>query len=415
MKAVIFRAGLYIAALLFLPVIILLVMIRRWVLITFGSLVSTRIGHFADNPEQAICAADLRLFDLGQRCIGIWCFAVRPGTITPDVCNTQLAIMWKRVMYIWPVWLIVPAIKAAQWVPTGHKHVRVMDSIGLDGDHDVYDFYGKCNTHLSFSAEEIELGHNLLKEFGIKSTDDIVCLHVRDSSYLNTYHAGKDWTYHNYRDSDINTYAEAAILLAEKGSYVFRMGKSASKPFNVQHDRVIDYAFSKKRSDFLDVFLAWRCKFAISTGSGWDSLPAVFRRPIAYVNFCPLGHVHSYRRNSIFISKWYVNRLTGKRLNINKIFSSPIAYASSSDEFQQHNIQLIDNSASEIRNVALEMWERCYGIFFETKEDSIFQQKFWESFRFDGFSHSGHRLHGDVNAKCSAVFLRENPWFVDHV
>ena len=59
-------------------------------------------------------------------------------------------------------------------------------------------------------------------------------------------------------------FQQVAIALAEKGYWVFRMGKAVEDVFNVEHPRVIDYAQSNERSDFLDIWLMANCYFCIT-------------------------------------------------------------------------------------------------------------------------------------------------------
>ena len=75
----------------------------------------------------------------------------------------------------------------------------------------------------------------------------------------------------------IDSFSLAADSLAKKGYYVFRMGKNVKGKFKTTSEKVIDYANSKYRSDFLDIFLGANCEFCISTGLGFDEVPEIFR------------------------------------------------------------------------------------------------------------------------------------------
>ena len=43
------------------------------------------------------------------------------------------------------------------------------------------------------------------------------------------------------------------------GYYVIRMGVKASKPLKSSNPKIIDYANSKIRNDFLDIYLGAKC------------------------------------------------------------------------------------------------------------------------------------------------------------
>ena len=59
--------------------------------------------------------------------------------------------------------------------------------------------------------------------------DKFVCLIVRDREYLEKTYPGRNWSYHNFRDTNVENYREAVIALVEKGYFVFRMGKIQEK------------------------------------------------------------------------------------------------------------------------------------------------------------------------------------------
>ena len=98
----------------------------------------------------------------------------------------------------------------------------------------------------------------------------------------------------NYLSNDIDNYKESAMYLAQKGYWVFRMGKGAKKRFDIDHPKIFDYAFSDYRSDFLDVWLMANCNFCISTGTGIDAVATIFRRPILMINYIPISNIVSF-------------------------------------------------------------------------------------------------------------------------
>ena len=63
------------------------------------------------------------------------------------------------------------------------------------------------------------------------------------------------------------------------------MGAIVEKPFKSKNPKIIDYANSNLRSDFMDIYLGAKCTFCISTGSGFQCLPVLFRKPIIDLSF----------------------------------------------------------------------------------------------------------------------------------
>ena len=71
--------------------------------------------------------------------------------------------------------------------------------------------------------------------------------------------------------------------------------------------------------EFMDVYLGNKCHFCITTGSGWDSIPEMFRRPMVYVNMLPLGQLHTFRTNTISTTKRHVLGATQETLTLENI------------------------------------------------------------------------------------------------
>ena len=80
----------------------------------------------------------------------------------------------------------------------------------------------------------------------------------------------RDFSYHDYRDSDPSTYLGACEWLASLGIYTLRMGATVGTKFSHDSELIIDYANSSIRSDFMDIYLGANCLFCISQGTGFD-------------------------------------------------------------------------------------------------------------------------------------------------
>ena len=131
---------------------------------------------------------------------------------------------------------------------------------------DINNLFEKCQV-LDFTNEEEIYGKKILNKFGLKDKDKFVCLAVRDGAYqLKKIPARyRNWAYHDHRHTDVDKFMLAAEELAKRGYFVFRMGVVVEKPFNSKNSKIIDYANSNLRSDFMDVYLGAKCSFCIST------------------------------------------------------------------------------------------------------------------------------------------------------
>ena len=138
---------------------------------------------------------------------------------------------------------------------------------------------------------------------GIPINSRIVCINCRDGSYQN---ATIDYNRHSYRNNNIDNFLLSIDELTKRGFFVIRMGVNSTKKLKTKSNQVIDYANSNYRNDFMDVFIGSICEFCISTGSGFDGIPIIFRKPILYVNFAPYYHIHLENKNSICIFKHHL-------------------------------------------------------------------------------------------------------------
>jgi putative glycosyltransferase (TIGR04372 family) len=387
-----------------IPAVILIRLIRPWFLIRWGVLHSGRIGHFAKETELYCCERDAKINIPSQRYIDFFYLGKK------YVCNRQLEKMWRRRIIILPTWLLAPLCNVNRFISifvSGGNNHEIWHDI-----RDVHNLLERFEPHLNFTDDEETKGKKILTEFGIPEGAKFVCLLVRDSGYLDRhkkYEYLKRWSYHSYRDGDIDKYVLATEELAKRGYYVFRMGINVLKPLKSSNPKVIDYANSKIRSDFMDIYLGAKCRFCISTAAGFDEIPTIFRKPIAYTGHVPIAVIETHNKETLILTKHHINKRNQKELTVSEIFSSNVALCFSSADFELNGIKLEDNSPKEIRDLAIEMDERLNGNWNETEEDILLQKKFWLIFKKNIKNLNLKKpIHGKIKSKFGAKFLREN-------
>jgi putative glycosyltransferase (TIGR04372 family) len=387
---------LYILA---IPVVLMIRMIKPWLLVRLGELISSRIGHFAANTELYLCEQDAGINIPSQRYIDIFYMAHRP------ICNQQLAIMWQRVLRIWPSWILAPIARVNQVIPGGKSH-----EVGQNTQHDrdLHNLLDRFPPHVQFTTEEAARGEAGLRVMGIPIGVQFVCLTVRDSAYLAAHQLGGDYSYHNYRDSDVQNYVLAAEALAERGFFVIRMGAKVHTAINSVYPKVIDYATNGMRNDFMDIYLGAKCAFCISVGTGFDAVPYIFRRPIAYVNMVPVGYLHTYRHQFLGIVKHHYSVRHMRELSLMEILTHGVGFCMRTSDYESAGVELIENTPQEIRDVVIEMVERLNGTWQPHDDDEELQRRFWELFPKEALDDRGHALHGEIRARFGAWFLRNN-------
>ena len=115
----------------------------------------------------------------------------------------------------------------------------------------------------------------------------------------------------------------AAEYFANEGYYVFRMGSLTKTKLQTKNPKIIDYANSKFRNDFLDIYLLANCKFYFGGDSGPSDIAYTFFKPSYGVNFSASTIFESRSHLShLFIFKRIKNIKTNKLLSIKDIFES---------------------------------------------------------------------------------------------
>jgi putative glycosyltransferase (TIGR04372 family) len=398
----IFKLPLYIFA---IPAVLIMRLIKPLLLLRLGGLISSRIGHFALNTELYLCEYKAGINEPSQRHIDIFYMGGKP------LCNQQLSIMWHRLLRIWPTLILGPIANISQLIPGGKLH-----EIGSNtqNDRDVHNLLDRFPPHIKFTTEEESRGEAGLRAIGITEGAMFVCLIVRDSGYLDSRFANNDWNYHNFRDCDVQNFVLAAEELAKRGFFVIRMGAKVHEAINSAHPKVIDYATNGMRSDFMDIYLGAKCEFCISVGTGFDAVPIIFRRPIAYVNMVPVGYFFTFCNQILGIFKHHLDACSNRKLSLSEIFARGAGHCLGTSDYETKGVVLIENTPEEIRDVAIEMAERLAGTWPTHSDDKVLQSRFWEIFPTEAVdAYAGKQFHGELRSRFGASFLRNNQWWLN--
>jgi putative glycosyltransferase (TIGR04372 family) len=383
--------------------------IRPWLLVRINILSSERLGHFAANPELYLCERDAGINRPTARYFDLWYH-------NWPICNRQLAKMWSRVLNIGPAWLLGPTARVISLIPGAHVHC-IPDN--TQSDRDVLNLLEGTATHLHFLPNEEKNGREGLRKIGIPENAPFVCLNVRDNVYLRGSIPWTPWGHHDYRNCNIQNYVNAATELTKRGYYVVRMGAAVKESMKVKNSMIIDYAMNGMRTDFMDIYLGANCSFCISNGTGFDAIPYVLRRPIAYVDHVPIGIINSFSPKCIVTTKKHWLRKESRFMTLREILDSGAAYFFWSSDYEELGIDLIESTPDDIVAVAVEMDLRLKGCWVDTEGDEELQMRFWEILLESVKSNRSKALvgmtsnytkpfHGQIRSRFGAEFLRAN-------
>jgi putative glycosyltransferase (TIGR04372 family) len=288
----------------------------------------------------------------------------------PWKCNRQMIRIWKR---------LVPLYDFAYWIAWANKEIPGFQAHHYDRPHGDRDFHGLSDDApplMFFTIKEMDRGQALLRAMGIPAESPFVCFNSSDNSFLKTAVPGQDWGYHDYRDSDIDSYVLAIKELVARGYYCIRMGKTVHKPFAWKDAHVIDYAMSPWRSDFADLYLISRCHLNIGDTNGLNSVAWAFRKPWVSLNMIPVIAAPDWSRIHTIIFKKVRAMRENRLLNFKEMIAWDSRQYAFSEGYRKSGFEIIDNSPEEIRDAVIEMEERVRGCWQTNEEYEQLQQKF---------------------------------------
>lgn len=392
------------ASVVLLPIFLGIILISPYILVRFGFIYTSRIGHFVGNTELYLLESKEEINIKKIRHID---FFVADGHIS----NNFLFGKYLKRIKILPYLIGYPSLIFFRFCNKFSRFFfKFLIPSTKQGDRDVNCLMEKFNSNFFFSNQEIDDGFNQLQSIGLQKNSRFVYLIVRDDAYLNE-NFKKDWSYHSYRDCSIHNYYKLAEELARNKIYTIRMGKKVKEKFlDKNNNYLIDYANSEYKSDFLDIFLASKCFFAISTGCGLDSVPDVlFRKPILFSDVAPIGYLRTYSSRYLLTFKKYYSSNDGKALKLKEIFNNNLGYLVHANDYKINNIYLQESSPEELAEYAKEMLLRVEKKWIDNNEDVINQKLFWNTFDKNSINNEFNSImHKKIHSIVSSNFLKAN-------
>ena len=374
-------------ALIFIPIIVFL---RPFFVFRFGLIHSDRIGHFASNT--ALYLKEEQKLKKKNKIDFLY--------LAPTISNKQLEKMWKRKIRIYPKNLVRPF-----WLIFSFFKMRNhLAGVSRYKNRDINNLLYTTKNILDFTKEETAYCEKILKKIGI-NRDKIVLVICRDDNYLKKTF-GEGFQYHNYRNVDIETYAQAVKFLLKKKYSVIRMGKHIKKKLKIKNNNYFELFNSKFHSDLLEIYLASICKFCITSSTGYDEVVKIFQRPILYTNVCPISDIQANSKSFIIIFQKYYCKIEKKFLTFSEIASKNLHEIYSNNDFKKKNIILRKNSSIEI----LKATEETIKYVEKKKEEKKYinmQVNFWRNFEKIIIRKSKICHHNLLNATISNYFLKK--------
>jgi putative glycosyltransferase (TIGR04372 family) len=365
---------------------VLLYALRPFVNVRVGLIPSERLGHLAANTDLFLRRRKLGLVPADRKYV----FLVDRNS----VANRQLLLMFRRVITI----VENPLLRMFLIQQIRFK-TRFCQELPLLSNE--YDEFARGTTSLIFTSEEEARGREGLRRLGIGESAWHVCIFARDSAFLGTKFSGLDWSYHDYRNCDINTFNLAIEQIVARGGHVVRVGHIVNAPLEMRHPRVIDYA-TQSRNEFMDVYLVAKSRFFLGSAAGIGEMAAAFDVPRCGVNWTPVW-TFPLGKNNLYIPKKIRSKTTGalvpfyKMIGPTKNRDAPLVL--DGNAFTKAGFEYVDNSPEEIRDVVIEMIDRMDGQ--RIKSSNTLMERYFNLLPRDHWSHGARVPIGEA-------FLRQN-------
>ena len=321
------------------------------------------------------------------------------------IINKQITKMIRRVLPIYgPSFILSSLCKALRF---WNKKKYILEfKYSLKSNHiqnRISEIYKKPN--LYFIEKELLEAKKLLKKFGVEKNDKWICIHNRDSAFLDKNFPNKNWNYHSFRYFSVNNLLDAAEYFANKGFYVFRMGAIQKEKLKSNNQKIIDYAFSEIKCDLLDIYILANCEFYFGGESGPSDIAFTFLRPCYGVNFPPT-YLYMSRPHLpwIFIFKRLRDIRNNKLLSLRQIYNNGLNGVYDSAIFKEKNFELIENSRVTIKEFSVEALKDYNGELIENNSDIYNQKTFWDIY----YEFNTDNRQNKIHPKVSPNFIRKN-------
>jgi len=338
--------------------------------------------------------------------------------LTPQPANTGLHKLQKRH------WMC--AIKSPKLRPLFENAVirrrGFWESVHFYRDIDEpINKYDEDAVFLEFTAKEHKRGQEILASMGITPGRWFICLHQRDPAYLEKVAPSVDWKYHDYRDCSILNYIPAAEWVVSNGGLVVRMGAEVREKLVVRDQDVesplpiesgiIDYPVQirpklGKDGAFADIYLAAHCSFFLGCSSGISQVASLFDVPRADANYPMQEYITNLSHRDIYIPKRILNKNTGKYLSLYEVLASGIGRFDRTEKFEQHALEIHENTAEEILLLCKEMLLKLTGNWKHEPGDGELLGRYFSMVNDKRFRSAG------VKAEIATSFLRLHPEYV---
>jgi putative glycosyltransferase (TIGR04372 family) len=351
------------------PIAILIRALRPIIRIRFGRIYGPRIGHLIGT-----CDSYLYEHTLGKHrgCRDYFCFSGEP-------VNKTVVEMFARKMRFSKLAGIVDL--ASRKLPGSDLHivpstaVAVVPPIAVDHSG----IYQKVPCYVELDRRIRGSGDVWLESIGITADKPLVLFANRDPVFLERIDSSTDWAYHDYRDCTLASFLPMAEAMVQKGYASIRVGSDAAESLSNSNPFLIDYA-SMDWSEERDLYLANRCYMFVATTSGIADYGRLFRKPTGMTNAVPFLTAVNFKAQpaNLWIPKLFWSTEEKRLLTFCEMVEFGGGQVCRSEDYVSAKIELIENTAEEITDLAFEIEEIVEGRQIIDSDGEDLYRRFWD-------------------------------------
>ncbi|TIH17296.1 TIGR04372 family glycosyltransferase [Marinifilum sp. JC120] len=323
---------------------------------------SSRLGHLALDCETYLSEKELGRHD-GY--LDLFCF--KDG----QIANKTLGKLFARNMQICNCNRYL--LEAVKIFNLTEKHELLLNTRTISFARDYECVIQQTHTHVAFTEEESKRGKRELKELGLDPNRPHVCLLGRDNAFLQQTMPESDGDMQEPRNMEISTFKAGAEELLRLGYNVIRIGSIVQKPLEIEHPNFVDYAWSGKQNDFMDIYLPATCTFFVGVQSGPMHVANVFRIPCLRINVARLEIIEYCSPEDLALFKLIQSKSTGRIISVPEIIKAGISKWPI-ENFADSDFAVIDNTEDELLKAIKEMNLRINGKWQTTEEEKKLQR-----------------------------------------
>jgi len=322
--------------------LVILRMFRHWIEVRLMVVGFHKFGHLALEPELALLDIEAEVASRDGRhpkIVTWWSFG--PKKLR---ANSYLVDKWNQLLRTKPSWWLDALVRIGSRIPFLKLQVPML-SIQRPMQQ-----LSKTKSRLQFSFAELQSANKELALIGVDIKKPFVCLVVRDDGHYGDVLLSENPNFlsSNY---DVEEFVSASRALVGRGYQVIRMGAGKEKPLTDNYPDIFDYAKSKIRSPFLDVFLAANCAFAVSTQTGPDAVSLLFRRPVCFIDI-PIFSQFFFGTE---LAMWNPCTLIkdGVKISLDEIVSSEKVWAKYTHDLREQGIDGVRLTSQQLTETVL--------------------------------------------------------------